>query len=924
MRRMVATSLVGLAAAALCAATLHAQPRFSFDETPGTLPKDAVPSAYRLALDLDPAMDTFAGDVEIELVVRRATDAVVVNAFDLVAGAVTLTGTDGERPLRVTEDKDKRQWRLADGRMIVPGSYSLRIAYTGNVHVYGQGLYRVAYTAGGKQAKMLATQMEPIAARTVFPGFDEPAFRATFAVSVAAPSGYEVVSNMPVRAREANGALTRWHFAPTPPMASYLVTVSVGEFDALEDSVDGVPLRILTAKGKREQARYAMAATKQILPFYRDYFGIPYMLPKLDQLAIPGVRGGAMEDWGAISYVESALLYDAARSSISTKQTIFGIVAHEIAHQWFGNLVTAASWEEIWLNEAFATWMAHKATSRFNPDWQEPLTHLLWQQHVMHGDAGPATRAIRSGPVVETAVFDVFDGVTYVKGGAVLEMLETYIGAQAFRRGLHAYFEGQKYSNATAGDLWFYMSRQSGKDVSAIARSWTDQQGFPLLAASVSCAGKRQTLALAQQRFSSRGIADDAALWEVPVALAASPRSARLLLVERNADFAIGPCTSSAWHIDSSAGFFHVQYAPAHRAVLTQAFAQLPASERMALLVDTLALALAGRLAISDYVALADQLQPTNDAASQVLYIQVARTLAGLDKTLAGTPAQRGLRAYASRKLAPMLARVGWNADKGPQAHSVRLPPRGMPASLEAAPREARGSQAHSVRLPPREMPASFGAARREAAAADGAVTLRLRKELIDALGRCGDEPTLSKSAELYAAERERGQRIDPSIRPAVIANVARRADAVTYADLVARMLAAESVEERSLYASALAHVESVELAQRLLALSLDDTLPPELAASLPGMLAEAPEHAELAYAFVRDNFDALARKKSDWGRAFMLPHAAASFNDDAKAAMLLADQNRLVGAAGDRAARETAADIELRGRIRSRNGTFP
>jgi aminopeptidase N len=885
MRRIVGNCLAGFAIVLLGAGVTHAQTRFAFDETPGTLPKDVVPSDYRLALDLDPAKDRFSGVVDIAIDVRRATDAVVVNAFDLMAQSATLRGTDGPRALTVTEDKDKRQWRLADGRAIAPGNYSLRIAYSGNVHVYGQGLYRVAYTAGGKPAKMLATQMEPIAARTVFPGFDEPAFRATFALSVSAPSGYEVVSNMPVRAREAQGDLTLWHFPPTPPMASYLVTVSVGEFDALEDSADGIPLRILTARGKRDQARYAMAATKRILPFYRDYFGIAYMLPKLDQLAIPGVRGGAMEDWGAISYNESLLLYDAARSSIETKQRIFGIVAHEIAHQWFGNLVTAASWDEIWLNEAFATWMARKATSRFNPDWQQPLMHMLWQQHVMHGDAGPATRAIRSGPVVETAVFDVFDGVTYVKGGAVLEMLETYIGPQAFRRGLNAYFEGQKYSNATAGDLWFYMSGHSGKDVSAIARSWTDQPGYPLLQAAVSCAGKRQTLALGQERFSTLGSVDDPTLWQVPVSLAGAPRPARLLLVERKTDFAIGPCTSSPWYIDSSAGFFHVQYAPEHRAVLTQAFAQLPASERMALLVDTLALAVAGRLAIADYVALAERLRPANDAESQVLYIHVATTLAALDRTLAGTPAQRGLRAYASRKLAPMLARVGWNADKSG--------------------------------------PASLGAARREAAS-DGAAALRLRKELIDALGRLGDEPTLRKSAELYAAERDRGLRIEPSIRPAVIANVARRADADTYADLVARMLAAESVEERSLYASALAQVGNVELAKRYLALSLDDALPPELASSLPGMLAEAPEHSELAYAFVRDNFEALAGKKSEWGRAFMLPRAASSFNDEAKAAVLLADQKRLVGAAGERAARERAADIEVRSRVRSRNGAFP
>src|SRR5262249_17605640 len=250
----------------------------------------------------------------------------------------------------------------------------------------------------------------------VFPGFDEPSFRASYTISVTAPAAYEVVSNMPVRARDVRGETIRWHFSPTPPMASYLVSVSVGQFDALEDSADGVPVRILTAKGKREEARYAMQVTKQVLPFYREYFGVPFTLPNLDQLAIPGGRWGAMEDWAAISNVESLLLYDSANSSIESKHSVFAATAHQGAHQGLGDLVTAAAGEEIWCTAGCGTWMARKSPARFNADWQVPLTHILWRQGVMRRDAGPATRAIRSGPVVETAVYDVFDGVTYIKG----------------------------------------------------------------------------------------------------------------------------------------------------------------------------------------------------------------------------------------------------------------------------------------------------------------------------------------------------------------------------------------------------------------------------------------------------------------------------------------------------------------------------
>ncbi len=859
---------IGILATMVFALPAMAQSRFEFDSTPGILPKHVVPSEYRLALELDPAKDAFAGVVEITLNVRRAVDAIVLNAYELAASDIVLKGPRGARAMNATDSKEKRQWRIADGRAIEPGEYTLRIAYTGTVHAYWEGMFAVAYTAEGKPARMLATQMEPIAARSVFPGFDEPSFRAKFAISVTAPSAYEVVSNMPVKSRDAKGDSTVWQFSPTPPMSSYLVTITVGQFDVLEDAVDGIPLRILTAKGKRDEARYAMAVTKQVLPFYREYFGVPFALPKLDQLAIPGVRSGAMEDWGAISYIENVLLFDADKSSPGVKQDVFEVVAHEVSHQWFGDLVTAASWDEIWLNEAFATWMAKKATAHFNPDWQVPLTHVLWRQRVMRRDAGPSTRSIRSGPVVETAVFDVFDGVTYTKGGAVLDMLETYLGPEAFRRGLNAYFESQKLSNATAGDLWFYLSQASGKDAPAIARTWTDQQGYPLLQARVTCAGTHQTLALEQQRFSTSGTADAASLWQVPFAASTSLVSpSSYLLADRTARFVVAPCSAAPLYVDSSAGFFRVQYSPEHLRKLARVFPELSPQLRMGLLTDTLALAQAGRLPLADYLDLANRLRPSADPATQVLFLQAVFSLEGLDIALHGAPAQRDLRQYARKKLAPMLAQLGWNV-----------------------------------------------------AAKDSAVTLTLRNSLIEALGQFGDEPVLRKSMALFAAERKGGPAIDPSIRPAVTGNVARKADAEVYAELVRRLKTADRVEDRWLYAEALGHLEDRELAQRLLALSLEDSLPPDIASSLPRMLAEATVHGDLAYAFTRDHFEALAGKKSEWHRAGLLPGAASNFNDAAKAAALLADQKRLLGAAGDKSASETAGDIELRSRIKVKN----
>ena len=337
----------------------------------------------------------------------------------------------------------------------------------------------------------------------------------------------------------------------------------------------------------------------------------------------------------------------------------------------------------------------------------------------MRGDAGPATRAIRSGPVYETAVFDVFDGVTYTKGGAVLEMIEAHVGPNAFRRGLAAYFDGQKLSNATAGDLWHYLSQASGTDVAAVARSWTDQKGYPLLQARVTCAKGQQTLELEQQRFSVDGSEDTASLWQVPFAVAAgnvAPK--RFLLTERSGKFATGPCTDAPAFIDSSAGFFRVQYPPDHLNRLAQAFPKLPPSARLALLTDTFALGQAGRIPLSEYFALLDRLRPARDTATLVLFLQADYALSNLYGAMYGSPAQKPLETYAQRKLGPMLGLLGWTVAPG-----------------------------------------------------DGAVALGLRNELIEALGMFGDAATLRKSAALYrdraqAAAPRSTRRCDPASWP--------------------------------------------------------------------------------------------------------------------------------------------------------------
>ena len=314
---------VGLALVCLLSTGLAvAQARFDFDQQATLLPKTVLPSLVRLRLDLDPDLPGFNGDVSITLRVREPVAAIVLNARNLQAEDVSLQGRGTTRRLEVSADNARQQWRLtpADGRRIAAGNYRLHIRYRAEVAKTDEGLYVVEHRVAGQPSRMLATQLEATSARDVVPGFDEPVFRARFELEVRAPAKYAVLSNMPLReAPVSRDGVTRHRFQPTPPMPSYLMAVSVGQFDVLAGRSGKTPLRIFTAPGKREQAQVAMEVTQQVLPFYTAYFGQPYALPKLDQIAVPGVRQGAMEDWGLISYIEDTLLFDEARSDPDTR-----------------------------------------------------------------------------------------------------------------------------------------------------------------------------------------------------------------------------------------------------------------------------------------------------------------------------------------------------------------------------------------------------------------------------------------------------------------------------------------------------------------------------------------------------------------------------------------------------------------------------
>lgn len=858
-----------LAVSVVAASLAHAQGRFQFDTAPGHLSKQVVPSRYALTLDLDPARDTFTGRASITVRVREQAPAIEVHAFELTAAGAHLVTPGAMRPLQVKALPASQSWLLepTDGLPIAAGDHRLEIDYAGKVNVAGEGLFVAPYEAGGRKQRMLATQLEAIHARRLFPAFDEPSFRSVFEITVRAPKEYEVVSNMPRARRVAAGPSTEHRFAPTLPMPSYLVSVAVGRFDVLKGRAAGVPLRIFTAPGKRELARHAMRATQQVLPYFSRYFGVPYALPKLDQLAVPSVRWGAMEDWGLISYAENNLLVDPLRSSPATVRDSYGTIAHEIAHQWFGNLVTAASWEEIWLNEAFATWLENKTADRFNPTWQIPLQSRLPIDRAMTLDAGTATRAIRSGPVRETAVGDVFDPITYAKGGAVLTMLEQWVGEEGFRRGLVAYMKGQRLSNATAADLWHYIGRGTGRDVGSVAESWTDQQGFPLVQVNSRCEAGRQRLTLAQSRFSSAGPGLSTQVWKIPVRYVRGRKVATVLLDTTQRTLDLGTCSDEPVIVNAGGvGFYRVAYEAATLQAMTGRFVSLPQADRVTLLSDTFALMQSGRVPLQAYLDVLEALPRVTDASRTMLWSVARSELEFLDTTMAGRPAQKAVRAVGRKLLAPVLERLTWTP----------------------APRE-------------------------------DAQTAELRGTLIALLAKFDHAPTVAQAVRAFDDDDAGTRKLPAALRRPVTLAVGMHADRAHFERLLARLKAASGEEERWVLASALAAGRDLQRAEELLAASLAGVAPANVSSAIPGLVARLSPFGDMAYRYALEHWKPLAELAGTWGQSFLLPGAAAGFSSAEQAARLVEDQRRVAGANGDAAAAQEAENIRLRAAVRAR-----
>lgn len=571
------------------------------------------PQHYTLRLTPDLNKATFGGDETIDVTLAQSTDSITLNALEIQFQSVKAKVGKSEMKADVSLDEAKQQATFTFPGTLPAGSVTLKIAYTGILNSKLRGFY-LSKAEGRRYA---VTQFESTDARRAFPSFDEPAFKATFDVTIVAPKDDMVISNTNVISDTAGPAVGEHTvtFARTPKMSTYLVAFLVGDFKCIEGSSDGVPIRACTTPERVQYAHFALESAEYILHYYDNYFGIKYPMPKLDMIGIPDFEAGAMENFGAITYRESDMLVNEKNAPVRAKIGVAGVVAHEMAHQWFGDMVTMQWWNNIWLNEGFATWMSSKPLEAWKPEWHIDESVASQMNGAMNLDARRVTRTIRADANTPDEINEMFDGITYAKGGSILHMVESYLGEETFRQGVHNYLKAHMYGNATAEDFWNAQTANSHKPVNKIMESFITEPGVPLL--TFGKAANDRVQATQSRFFLNPKTAPEKTgnrPWTIPVCFKAEAANQCELLSTMTGALKV-PNASLFYADGGAAGYYRSAYAPADYKALLSHVLELTGPERISVVGDELALMHAGKSTSGDFLALAASLKDDESAA---------------------------------------------------------------------------------------------------------------------------------------------------------------------------------------------------------------------------------------------------------------------------------------------------------------------
>ncbi|MES2163517.1 MAG: M1 family metallopeptidase [Pseudomonadota bacterium] len=831
------------------------------------LPRNAVPTHYAVSLTPDAANSSFSASVTIALDIKQASNSITLNAADLKFSTAAISAGPGKPALatsKISVDNDKQTATFEFAQPLAVGSYQLKLDYTGVIGTQATGMFSLDYQNGGDKKRALYTQFENSEARRVIPSWDEPFYKATFALEATVPAGQMAVSNMPVASTSklADGRdLVR--FATSPKMSTYLLFFGLGEFERATAVEGGTELGVVTQKGSIGQAQFALDSSVAVLKEYNDYFGVKYPLPKLDNIAAPGRSQffSAMENWGAIFTFESAILLDPRVATQSDKETSFLVAAHEMAHQWFGDLVTMAWWDDLWLNEGFASWMESRTTTRLHPEWKWELRAVGTREQAMSRDALATTHPVVQHISTVEQASQAFDSITYQKGESVIRMLENYVGDDAWRAGVRSYMAKHAYGNTVSDDLWREVEKAAHKPVTAIAHDFTLKPGVPMIrVADAVCKNGQTTIALTQGEFSKDQTDKKPLSWRVPVIAQTVGGAPVRAIVNGKASMTLPGCGTVLVNAGQS-GYYRTLYASKAFAALTESFAGLPTIDQMGLLSDSWSLGMAGLMPASSFMDLASK-APV-DAAPQV-WDQIADSLASLHYSYEGKPEQQAaLDRYARKRLAPVLARIGWTK-----------------AADEAAP------------------------------------VANLRETLIHVLGAVGDEGVVAEARRRYAASATDKDAMPAALRRPILGVIATNADAATWDQLHAAAQEEKSSMIKSELYDLLGTTKDKALAQRALELALTDEGGATEGASILNRVAG--HHPDMAYDFAISHYAQLEKKVDGSSRSRYFPGLGGRSADLAMIDKLHAYAKQYLPAEAQGDTKTAIASIQYRVKLRT------
>lgn len=800
------------------------------------LPATVEPTHYRLWFAPDFATNTFTGTARIDVRSRARTATITLNAAELTVQSATVSAAGRTQTATVALDAAAETATLRVATPIAAGAATVDLRFTGILNDQLRGFY--LSTANGK--KYAVTQLEATDARRMFPGWDEPAFKATFDVSVTAPASAMAISNGAVIS-DVPGPQAGTHtvtFARTPRMSSYLVALLVGDF-ACRSGVSGdVPVRVCATPDKLPLTAFALDATITQLKLLTDYFGIRYPFGKLDIIGIPDFSAGAMENAGAITFRETRLLADEARASLDTRKTIAAIIGHELAHQWFGNLVTMKWWDDIWLNEGFATWVEKKPSATWKPEWNVELDDAADTLGALSADSQASTRAIRMSVTTPDEINEVFDGIAYEKTAAVLRMTERFIGPDLFRRGVSSYLNRFAFRNAAGEDFWGEMTRVTGKPVDRIISSFVTQAGAPVVSVAMSCKDNRATVSLKQSRFSGSpaGTAPAPQVWTLPVcarAAAGGPVACTVLSKATATLLVPAPGCGPVLVNPEAAGYFLTEYTPDAQRAVAQAHGTLSAVERLRLAGDAWWMARSGRHDVGAYLDLAATF--ASETSPDVLD-EVAGRLAYILGSIAAPADRARFGAWVRRTFGPAYAAVGGTPKPG-----------------------------------------------------DTDQALSRRATLITLVGVTGGDAAAQADARALADRyfADRGA-VPGTLVPTVLRVAALSGDAALYDQYLARMkAAANEPDEYRRYLAALTAFPGRALAERNLALAVsDDIRSQDVTMLVSGVLGRA-DTRPAAWAYLTKHWDRFSSKLDPYQGMPGTVGSVGAFCSTAEAAMV-------------------------------------